>query len=181
MLMQFCKTFLLSIILFSFFYSYPIGATPDLPIREFIIDTDMGMDDAIAISYILKRPDIRVKAILIEGNGDAHCQPAYENAIGLLKLVHYQNILIACGRPIPFVGGHFFPDKFRNENDIYANQLLPRFKAVFPKMIAKDLLISLLQSSNQTIDILALGPLTTLAEVLEQQPDLKNKIRMIYM
>lgn len=149
--------------------------------REFIIDTDMGTDDAIAIAYFLKRPDITVKAILIEGNGDAHCLPAYENALGLLKLLHYSNIPVACGRPTSYVGGHFFPDKFRIENDTFANQLLPRFKFFFPKMIAKDLLISMLQSSPLPIEILALGPLTTLADALEQEPTIKNKIRMIYM
>ncbi|OGT35346.1 MAG: hypothetical protein A3F11_01745 [Gammaproteobacteria bacterium RIFCSPHIGHO2_12_FULL_37_14] len=149
--------------------------------REFIIDTDMGMDDAMAISYILKHPNISVKAILIEGNGDAHCRPAYANAIGLLKLLHYTTIPIACGRSKSFVGGHVFPERFRNISDTFANQLLPQISVTSPKLTAHDLLIMSLQSAASPIDILALGPLTTLAEVLEQQPNLKNKIRMIYM
>jgi len=148
--------------------------------REFIIDTDVGMDDAIAILYLLKRPDITVKAITIEGDGNAHCKAAFANLQGLLKLVHRTGIPAACGRPTPLAGNHQFPQKVLDLCDRLAGTPLDKPQVNPPQQTAKNLLITTLRSSSHPIDILAIGPLTTIAEAFDEQPNLKNKIRMIY-
>lgn len=148
--------------------------------REFIIDTDMGMDDAIAILYLLKRPDIKVKAITIEGNGNTRCKPAFANVHGLLKLTHHTEIPVACGRSTSLFGNHQFPQKVIDLCNRLADAPLDKPHVALPKQTAKDLLITTLRASPKPIDILALGPLTTIAEVLDEQSPLKNKIRMIY-
>ena len=49
------------------FLVFPSFATiQPLPHREFIIDTDVGIDDTLAIIYLLHRTEITVKAITIE-------------------------------------------------------------------------------------------------------------------
>lgn len=150
-------------------------------VRSFIVDTDVGIDDAIALLYLLQRLDVDVKAITIEGNGNAHCKPAIANTYGLLHLVHRTEIPVACGRSTPLKGHHVFPKKILQMCDTLAG--VSFVKPIIPpiKKTAKNVLVTTLRASSFPVDILALGPLTTIAEVLTQHPDLKNKIRMIYI
>tara|TARA_R110000868_G_scaffold84822_6_gene239000 strand:+ start:74019 stop:75023 length:1005 start_codon:yes stop_codon:yes gene_type:complete len=149
--------------------------------REFIIDTDVGVDDAIAILYLAQQPDIHISAITIEADGNAHCKPAFANVLGLLQLVKQPNIPIACGRAIPLKGDHKFPAAILQESDTLANT--PLVKPVIPKQIppAKQLLMNTLTTAEYPVSILAIGPLTTIAQVLAEKPRLKNKIRRIYL
>lgn len=64
------------------FWLAPLNAATS----SFIIDTDAGLDDIIAISYILNRPDISVKAITITGNGLTSCESGFRIISGLLSL-----------------------------------------------------------------------------------------------
>ena len=166
--------FLLSLFLFS-------CSSHVFAVRSFIIDTDVGIDDAIALLYLLQRSDVDVKAITIEGDGNAHCKPAIANTYGLLRLVHRTEIPVACGRSTPLKGHHVFPKNILQMCDTLAGA--PLIKPAIPpiKKSAKNVLLATLRASSHPVDILALGPLTTIAEVLIQHPELKNKIRMLYV
>ena len=153
--------------------------------RELIIDTDVGVDDVIAMIYLLNHHEIKVKAITIACDGNAHCQPALKNVLGLLKLMHKEGIPTACGRTKPLSGDYHFPPSVLEESDTLAGAatLLPlsRKMTILVRSSAVNLLKKILKSANQPIDILAIGPLTNIAEVLTEYPQLKSKIRMIYI
>ena len=55
----------------------PTAAPSPVPTTEagtpVVIDTDMGIDDVMAILYMLQRPDVEVKAITVAGDGLVHC------------------------------------------------------------------------------------------------------------
>ena len=53
--------------------------------RHVIVDTDMSSDDIMALSYLLERPDISVRAITVEGTGVADGRSGAENARRLLR------------------------------------------------------------------------------------------------
>jgi inosine-uridine nucleoside N-ribohydrolase len=50
------------------------------------VDTDIGTDDVMALLYLLRRPDVVVDAIAVEGNGLAHCGSGVCNGQALLSL-----------------------------------------------------------------------------------------------
>ena len=154
-------------------------AFPEKP--AFIIDTDMGIDDAIAILYLLNDSTLTVKAITIESDGNAHCRPAFANLKGLLSLSHKEDIPVACGRTTPLEGQHRFPEHILATCDNLAKSLLKQPHAALPLLNAKDLLLKTLRAAKKPLKIVALGPLTTIAQVLDQEPQLKNKISMIYL
>lgn len=165
---------LLSCLLVMPVYSSPITK------RDFVIDTDMAIDDAIAIVYMLGQPGIQVKAITIEANGNARCKPAYNNVLGILALSKQTNIPVACGRETPLYGNHHFPKAVLDHGDSLGGVAFTATRDV-PSMSAKALMIETLKKTKTTIDILAIAPLTTLAEVISEEPALKEKIRMIYV
>lgn len=99
---------------------YILTIAPAYALRPFIIDTDVGVDDAIAILYLLKYPTIQIKAITISGDGNAHCKPAIRNTLGLLRMMHELAIPVACGQETPLMGNHHFPAKVLDESDTLA-------------------------------------------------------------
>ncbi|HXF86422.1 MAG TPA: nucleoside hydrolase [Anaerolineales bacterium] len=157
--------------------STPFTGTP----RLLIIDTDMAADDWMAILYLLNRPDVSVKAITITGAGEAHCEPGVRNAMRLTALAGQPYIPVSCGRETPLQGNHAFPSAWRERVDALAGLTLPDNPSSLSPQYAVELLAVTLRSSPDKMTILALGPLTNLAEVLQAEPELKDKIEMIYI
>lgn len=150
--------------------------------QEMIVDTDMGVDDAVALMYLLNHPEVQVKAITIAADGSAHCLPALRNTAGLLSVLKQSSIPVACGRLQPLEGTHQFLPATLKQSDTLAgaSKFLPRIE-VANSQTAAHLLISTTEESDQPIDIVALGPLTNIADALQVEPGIKNKIRMIYI
>lgn len=155
----------------------PLTAAAKTP-RPLLIDTDLGIDDALALLYLLKNPAIQIKAITIEADGLSHCRPALSNLRALLKTSHQEEPPMACGQASPLQGKHQFPEADRKE----ADHMLGLEPATdFPLENAQDLLSRSLREASQPIDLLALGPLTTIAAVLAKEPALQAKIHRLYI
>jgi hypothetical protein len=88
----------------------PSAAGSPLPI---IIDTDLAADDVLAIMALLREPAVDVRAITLEGNGEAHCQPGMRNLTWLLNQFGAEGIPIGCGREDPGPHGRLFPSEWR--------------------------------------------------------------------
>lgn len=176
---------ILYLILFLFFIKNPIALAASQKVsstRPFIIDTDMGVDDVIAIIYMLQQPNIVVKGITIECDGNAHCQPALANLLGLLQLLHRSDIPVALGDEKPLSENpHHYPADILQSCDTLSNASLKKPVRIFqPKKTAQQLWIDLL-THYSSMNILALGPLTTPAQVFERAPQLKKQIHRIYL
>ncbi len=168
----------------------PVVKTPGAPFwqpappsggRQVVIDSDMAADDWMAILYLLNRRDVQVKAITVSGTGEAHCEPGVRNVLGLLALAGYSSIPVACGRTTPLQGNHAFPDAWRQGVDSLFGLSLPGTDVAAGASNAVDVLTAAIQSSPQRIDVLTLGPLTTLAEVVQKTPALLNNLGTVYV
>lgn len=148
--------------------------------RDFIIDTDLGMDDVVAILYMLNISDINVKAITIAGNSEVHCAPGLKNIASMLELTHHENIPIACGSERPLLGNHHFPEFVRTSADNFFDitKLESNSKIMSS---AETLLEKTLRDAQQPMDILAIAPLTNIAGLITKNPALINKIHRIYI
>ncbi len=155
------------------------GMRMSLP-KPVIIDTDMASDDAMAILYLLRHPGIAVKAITVTGTGEAHSLPGAQNALGLLALARHPNVPVAFGRETPLKGGHAFPDRVREWVDSAFNLSLPANPNGPLAQGAVEFLVSAIPQSPGIV-VLALGPLTNLAEALQAEPSLVENIEMIYV
>lgn len=149
-----------------------------------IIDTDADVDDIIALFYLLHEKQIDIKAITIETNGASpSCESALKNIAGMIALTKHQPIPLACGSPIPLSDdNHHFPKIIRNdaENLLSLANKLPQQK-VIANETSTQLLTRVLKHTSQSVDVLAIGPLTNLGTLLQQAPPLKKKIHRIYV
>ena len=144
-----------------------------------IIDIDMAIDDWLAIVYLLSRPEVEVKAITVTGAGEAHCPTGTRNALDLLYLAGWPEVPVACGRETPLVTDHEFPSSWREQVDSLLGISLPPSPQKPFEGPAVRLLVQTIQGSSKPLHILALGPLTNLAELFEQEPALVEKVAMI--
>lgn len=168
----------------------PVVKTPGAPFwqpapppggRQVVIDSDMASDDWMAILYLLNRRDVQVKAITVSGTGEAHCEPGVRHVLGLLALAGYSSIPVACGRTTPLQGNHAFPDAWRQGVDSLFGLSLPSMDVPAGSSNAVEVLTAAIQSSPQRVDVLILGPLTTLAEVVQKTPALLNNLGTVYV
>jgi pyrimidine-specific ribonucleoside hydrolase len=137
--------------------------------RAVIVDTDAGADDLMAIAFLLSRADIHVEAITIV-NGMAHVPAGGKNVLRLLALAGRNDIPVFLGRPDPLYGTQQFPPEWRAASDELPGITLPGPKRSVEARDAADFLLKRLLDAAHPVQVLALGPLTNLAEVFSHTP-----------
>jgi purine nucleosidase len=135
------------------------------------LDCDPGIDDALALGYLLAHPDVELALVgSVSGNTDAATAAA--NARDLLELFGRPDIPVAVGRrdflTHDYAGG---APHVHGENGIGGVEL-PHGSAPYAAGTAAEELIRLARSRPGEVRILAIGPLTNLAVALELDPGL---------
>ncbi len=145
-----------------------VRAAPNGAKAPVIIDTDAGSDDLMAIAFLLSRGDVRIEAITVT-NGLAHVQDGARNVLRLLALAGKKDIPVYLGRETPLRATAEFPKEWREVSDKLPGVDLPQATRQPELQPAADFLLHRL-SERRRVRILALGPLTNLAEVLRRKP-----------
>ncbi len=163
----------------------PVRSAPPTSIahetKPIVIDTDMAADDWMAILYLLQRPDVSVQAITVTGTGEAHCGPGTQNALGLLSLAGNADAPVSCGRETPLESNHTFPTSWRENVDNLMGLSLPENPDPPSSQAAVQLLTSVIQAAPEKVVLVTLGPLTNVAEALQNEPTLVENLEMIYV
>ncbi len=172
----------LCILLLNFFglqASEPVHSADNLPL---IVDTDMGNDDVMALLSLLRKPNVSIKAITVTGTGLAHAEEGLRNMRHLLHLSNRSGIPTAFGRATPLKGENSFPHTWRARSDSLLDHL-PRIdiNCDDPSCNAVELLRDTLESTEEKIAILALGPLTNIAELFRLYPELIKKVEKLHV
>jgi inosine-uridine nucleoside N-ribohydrolase len=148
--------------------------------RKIVIDTDPGVDDAMAIFYALKSPELEVLG-LTTVFGNAHTDQCTVNALCLLEIAGRPDIPVAGGAPRPLVGPFHSPADFVHGKDGQGNVFLPPPTTKPLNMHAAQFLIDTVMSDPGNVTIVALGPLTNVAMALLLKPELASHIREIVL
>jgi pyrimidine-specific ribonucleoside hydrolase len=146
-----------------------------------IVDTDMASDDIMALCYLLERPGISVRAITVEGTGEAHGLAGARNALRLMRTLGIRRqIPVAYGPPDPVSGFRSFPPAWRAAADQMYNLRVPPWTGPQPSDSAVRLLADTIRRSARPVELITLGPLTNVALALQSDPGIARKIAMIY-
>ena len=135
---------------------------------KIIIDTDPGMDDAIAILMALAWPGIELVGITTVGR-NVPMPRGTRNALALLEYAGRQDVPVARGAARPCRGRFGYSYRFHGQSGI--SRRLPEPKTRPLKIAAAEFLATQLRDNPGRITIVALGPLTNLANLLDQHPD----------
>uniref|UniRef100_A0A0D6QWU9 uridine nucleosidase n=1 Tax=Araucaria cunninghamii TaxID=56994 RepID=A0A0D6QWU9_ARACU len=147
--------------------------------KKIIIDTDPGVDDAIAILLALQSPEVDVIG-LTTIYGNVYTTLATKNALHLLEVVGREDIPVAEGShtSIKKVA------KLRVANFVHGSDGLGNTNIDPPKgkAIAQSAAEFLVEKANQypgEVTVVALGPLTNIALSIELDPLFQQKIGQI--
>jgi purine nucleosidase len=136
-----------------------------------LIDTDIGddIDDALALALALASPELEVRGITTV-HGDSHTR-----AVLLCRFLH------AVGkRDIPVSAGKD-PRNPPEQGGQFQYALRPSFRKFPVKERAVDFLLERVKAEPGKLTILALGPLTNVAELLTKHPEAKPLIKRIVL
>ena len=155
--------------------SSPAGAP-----QPIIIDTDLAPDDVMAIMALLREPAVDIRAITIEGNGEAHCKPGMRNLTWLLGQFGVDDMPIGCGREEPGAHGRLFPAEWRAGVDDFFGVDGPGDIGDVPHADAVAVLADTLAASEEPITLVPLGPWTNLADLINEHPDVLEQVAGIH-
>ncbi len=161
------------IFLLAVFFTASIWAQP-LPIKlkhTVIIDTDCGIDDMRAISLLLARPEITVKAILTSDGSLSPIEGA-KKVSSLLYELNRDNIPVACGEVVKGINPLW---REFNRNIIWGSQTGGQRTDIN----AVDCLLKTLHGENEKIILVCLGALTNIAKAIKKDATLLSKIERI--
>lgn len=145
-----------------------------------LVDTDMGNDDVLALLFLLEHPGVTLDAITVVGTGLVHCEPGVRNVLGLLELSETPEIPVSCGSETPFGAEQEFPSAWRIAADRLWGLNLETNGRRADARSAPELIADYLRASEGPATVLSLGPLTNFAEVFRAEPELVQKIGVLY-
>src|SRR5260370_6942186 len=155
-----------------------LGVTARAQTNSVIIDTDAGSDDLMAIGFLLAHPSVHIEAITI-ANGLAHVDAGARNLIRLLELSGRRDVPVFAGPSTPLRGNAEFPAEWRKTSDELPGVNLPTASRQPEPKRAAEYFLQRLKDRRHQVRILALGPLTNLAEALQRDPSIAGTIREI--
>jgi pyrimidine-specific ribonucleoside hydrolase len=154
---------------------------PDKEIqRNIILDVDTSVDDIMTILYFLGCPDINIRAITI-ANGVSGVDSGAEIVLRLLSLTGHSEIPVAKGLSQPLEGNNAFPTEWQPPVERPFGLELPDGPLKPAVLPATEIIAQLIDSYKNDITILALGPMTNVAQVIVSRPELVKNISQIYV
>jgi len=145
--------------------------------RRILIDVDTGTDDALAILYAVRHPDLEVLGISC-GAGNVPLDQAVINTCKVLDAAGSGDIPVAAGAPQPLIeharrtggshgvdglGGIRLPDTTRQRSPLHAVELLHQ----------------LIMESTERLILVTLAPKTNVAMLLTMYPDVATRLEQI--
>ena len=135
----------------------------------------------MAILYLLRRPDVDIRAITVSGTGVAHCDAGVSIVLGLVAVAQRDSVPVACGAEIPLEGTNSFPEPWRDGRDSMAESgVLPAGGSPSAES-ASAVIVAAAAASPTPPTAVLLGPHTNLAQALRDDPDLERMLAGIHI
>ena len=152
------------------------------------MDTDAGVDDALAIVFAMRSPELRVEAITTV-SGNVHVDLVTENVLRILDILQPDRMpIVAKGEAVPLirpplaapeVHGHDGLGGLHSLRDETGALKYPRPATSPVSTPAVELLPRIADESPGEITLVAIGPLTNVAKAIVADPERMRKYAQI--
>ena len=145
-----------------------------------IMDVDTGIDDALALMFAVRRPDLDLRAVTCV-SGNTTLANVVANTTTVLDLVRAGHVPVAAGADRPLI------ERPRDASYVHGadglgNLGLPASQREVDRRHAVELLRQMLADAEEPVTIVALAPLTNLALLLRMYPAVAERIaRIVFM
>lgn len=146
------------------------------PIRV-LLDTDPGIDDALAILLALASPEIELVAVTVTG-GNCSMEKGARNGLNVLALGGASELPLAAGVALPLIRPPFTAPETHGFTGLgYAK--LPDSPISPVSEHAVDLLIREIMAHPGEVTLVAVAPLTNVALALRKEPGIAQAVREV--
>jgi purine nucleosidase len=146
--------------------------------KKVLFDTDIGIDDAMALLFLHYSPDVELKAI-VSGFGNADIATTTRNALYMKELFGIDApVYRGAGEPVGERLGSGYPDFVHGGNglgDIEIKEPTTQAEA----LPGAEAIVEVVKSNPHEISIVAVGRLTNLALALDLCPELPSLVKEV--
>jgi len=142
-----------------------------------ILDCDPGHDDAIAIMLAVADPTIDLRAVTTVA-GNVTLDHTTRNALRVLDMVGRSDIPVAAGRAAPLVRDLSTAAVMHGETGL-AGPLPAQPSRAALEIGAIALMQQVVADSAEPVTLVATGPLTNVADLITQQPEIVDQLAQI--
>jgi inosine-uridine nucleoside N-ribohydrolase len=149
-------------------------------LKRIILDTDPGVDDALAFLLTFSSPEINVEAVTtVDGNVDT--EKGTRNARQLLEFLGRSDVPVARGAEHPMLRPMGNAESFHGKTGLM-DAVLPEPKMKIDNRNAAQLIIEESNRLGKELTLVAIGPLTNIAAAILADPTIPEKVgRLVIM
>jgi inosine-uridine nucleoside N-ribohydrolase len=148
--------------------------------KKILIDTDPGIDDAMAILFALASPELEVVG-LTSIFGNVHTRLATQNALRLVEFAGHPHIPVAHGADKPLVIAFDEAPDIVHGADGFGNTHHPAPHGHPTGRPAAEFIVETVMEQPGEITLVPIGPLTNLALALEQEPRIAERVAEVVL
>jgi len=139
-------------------------------LRHVIIDTDPGVDDALALMLAFSSPELSVEGVTTVVGNVSHGR-AHSNALKLLEFLGVRGVPVAPGATKPLLRRPLDASEFHGEMGL-GEAVLPEPRLKSDERSAVELILEKAEELEERLTLIAVGPLTNIASALLAEPGL---------
>jgi purine nucleosidase len=147
-----------------------------MPLRV-ILDTDPGIDDALAILLALASPEVELAAVSVTG-GNCALEDGVRNALGVLALGGRADVPVCAGVALPLLRPPFTAPETHGDTGLgYARLPEPNTRPASEHAV--DMIIREIMAAPGEVTLVAVAPLTNVALALRKEPRIAQAVREV--
>src|ERR1700675_3424113 len=144
-----------------------------------IIDTDPGVDDALALLLAMRSPELKIEAITAVA-GNVPLELTLRNALRMVEIAGRTDIPVAAGARSPLVRRLVTATYAHGENGL-GGAVFPEPKTKPVNQPAAEMIRQIVRKFPSEVTLLTIGPLTNIATALNLDSELAGLIRGLVM
>jgi inosine-uridine nucleoside N-ribohydrolase len=142
--------------------------------KRVIIDTDPGVDDALALMLAFGSPELRVES-LTAVVGNVSLRLTVQNSLRMLEFLGVSDVPVAAGAAKPLIREASDASGIHGGTGM-GEALLPEPRTAPDSRAAAQLIIEKAEELGKELTIVAIGPLTNIASAILARPGIVDEI-----
>jgi inosine-uridine nucleoside N-ribohydrolase len=145
-----------------------------------LLDTDMGLDDARVVLSLPMQSCYQLSGVVTVA-GAASASSGAVNALKLLAALGIDTVAVASGSETRLDGSTIPAPAWRTMAESLGGLQLPPANRAPEAVSGNEFIRTLLNNTTRPVTILAIGPVTNIARIIKESPELIPTIRAVYV